>query len=97
MRSRYMSAEDERKFILSQGEKPIEVRCAICKEMHYRGAGYYPLQKVNGYNLFCCAICYDGNWDGWKECHEPVLIERLKELGVEPPPRNEDGLLPFQF
>lgn len=92
-----MKPEEEKKLIISNGGRPVEVHCAICEETHYQGAGYYPLRKISGYNLFCCKVCYDGNWDGWNPSHEDVLLARLKELGIEPPPRNDDGLLPFQF
>lgn len=92
-----MTAEEERKHIIANGGRPIEVHCGICGEKHYQGIGCYPLRKVGGYELFCCKPCYDGNWDGWNSSREGVLLARLKELGIKPPPRNEDGLLPFQF
>ena len=48
------SPEEEKKFILSEGMTPFEVKCDICGETHYQGKGVYPLRKVSGYGLFCC-------------------------------------------
>lgn len=93
----FKDAEEEKKFIASQGIIPYKVKCDICGEPHYQGAGVWPLRKLSGYELFCCDICYDGNWDGWNERHEQKLLKRLAELGVEPPQRNEDGSLPREF
>ena len=97
MKSGFDSSEEEKKFISSEGMVPVEVKCDICGATHYQGQGVYPLRKVSGYELFCCDICYDGNWDGWNPCHEAKLLEHLKNIGVNPPPRNEEGLLPREF
>lgn len=97
MKFGFNSSEEEKKFIIAEGMIPFEVRCFICGAIHYQGAGVYPLIKVSGYELFCCKTCYDGNWDGWNPRHEPKLLARLAELGVEPPPRTEEGWLPREF
>ena len=97
MKYEFINSEEEKKFIASKGMVPYEVKCDICGEIHYKGAGVYPLRKVSGYELFCCKICYDGNWDGWAPQYEDKLRGRLKEMGVEPPPRNEKGWFPREF
>ena len=97
MKFGFDSPEEERKFIISEGMPPYEVKCAICGDIHYQGKGCYPLRRVSGYELFCCKICYDGNWDGWNPRYEAKLLEHLRKIGVNPPPRNEEGLLPREF
>ena len=89
--------EVTKEWLLAHGGIAQEVRCDICGGKFYQGMGYYPLRKVGGYELFCCQICYDGNWDGWNPRREPRLLARLKELGVEPPPRLANRLLPREF
>ncbi len=93
----FKNAEEEKKFILSEGRVPVEERCQICGEKHYSGAGVYPLTRVKGYDLFCCDVCYAGNWDGWSPRHEAKLLEHLNKIGVTPPPRNTKGWLPREF
>lgn len=97
MKIGYESAEEEKNFILSEGMTPHEVKCDICGAIHYQGKGVYPLRKVSGYELFCCNVCYAGNWDGWNPRYEAMLLEQLKKIGVEPPPRNKNGWLPREF
>jgi hypothetical protein len=93
----FRDADEEKKFIASQGIIPDEIQCDICGAIHYQGAGVYPLRKISGYELFCCDVCYDGNWDGWNPHHEERLLAHLKERGVTPPKRNEKGWLPRSF
>lgn len=93
MRSEKVTKE----WLLTNGGMAIEKKCEVCGETYYDGLGYHPGHRLRGYEMGYCEICYDGNWDGWNPRHEPVLLARLKELGVEPPPRNEDGLLPREF
>ena len=97
MKFGFNSPEEEKKFIIAEGMVPFEVKCDICGETHYQGAGVYPLRKVSGYEIFCCDKCYDGNWDGWNPRHEAKLIDRLKKIGVNPPQRNKKGWLPREF
>ena len=97
MKCGFNSPEEEKKFIIAEGMVPFEVKCDICGESHYQGAGVYPLRKVSGYEIFCCDICYDGNWDGWNQRHEAKLLDHLKKIGVNPPQRNEKGWLPREF
>ena len=91
---RMMTAEEERILILSNGGKPEEVWCATCGERHYQGKGYYPLRRVRGYEMWCCKACYDGNWNTNRE---KKILANLEKKEIEPPPRNENGLLPFSF
>ena len=93
----FYSPEEEKKFILSEGMIPFEVKCNICGATHYQGKGVYPLRKVSGYGLFCCDTCYEGNWDGWNPRLEAKLLDHLKKIGVNPPPRNGKGWLPREF
>ena len=97
MKIRFNSPEEEKKFIISEGMVPLEVKCDICGAIYYQGKGVYPLRKVTGYELFCCDICYDGNWDGWNPRYEAKLLAHLKKIGVSPPSRNDDGRLPREF
>ncbi len=97
MKTPHMSAEDERHFILSEGGTPVEVKCDVCGATHYQGKGYYPLRKVSGYEMFCCEICYEGNWDGWNRRYEEKILAYLKAKGIKPPKRNDNGWLPRDF
>jgi hypothetical protein len=97
MKFGFKSSEVEKKFIVSEGMDPLEVKCDICGNVHYQGKGVYPLRKVSGYGLFCCDICYRGNLDGWSPRYEAKLLSSLKEKGVNPPPRNAKGFLPIEF
>ena len=97
MKFGFEDAEEEKKFILSQGMNPYKVKCDFCGGIHYQGMGVYPLRKVSGYGLFCCGICYAGNHDGWNPRYEAMLFEHLNKIGVNPPPRNEKGWLPREF
>lgn len=90
-------AEEEKKFIVSHGMVPYKVKCDICGLVHYQGSGVYPLRKVSGYEVVCCNACYEGNCDGWNPCHEPKLLARLAEIGIDAPCRNKDGWLPREF
>ena len=97
MKSRHTNAKEEWEIIRASGCTPQEVRCDVCGELHYQGKGCYPLQKVSGYEMFCCQTCLKGNWDGWNRCHEQKILEHLKAKGIKPPRRNEKGYLPMEF
>ena len=97
MKYGFDDAEAEKKFITSEGIDPPAVKCDICGGIHYQGMGVYPLRKVSGYELFCCEVCYNGNWDGWNPQYETMLLEHLKKIGAKPPQRNEKGWLPREF
>ena len=91
------NSEVTKEWLMAHGGIAHEVKCDICEGTFYQGQGYYPLRKVNGYGLFCCSTCYDGNWDGWNPHHEKKLLKWLNENGITPPPRNEKGWLPREF
>ena len=97
MKFGFRDAEAEKAFIEKEGMDPLAVKCDICGGIHYQGMGVYPLTKVSGYELFCCDVCYNGNWDGWNPRYEDMLLEHLKKIGVNPPSRNEKGWLPREF
>lgn len=89
--------EVTKEWLLAHGGIAQEVKCDICGRILFQGVEYYPLRKIGGYNLFCCEVCYDGNWDGWNPRYEAKLLEHLKANGINAPLRNEKGWLPREF
>jgi hypothetical protein len=69
--------------------------CDVCGNQYQHGPHRYEGHKLRIYgDIFCCDLCWEGNWDGWAPHYEDVLLKHLKEKGLPEPKRNEQGLLP---
>ena len=68
--------------------------CDICGKEKMFGKGAYHLHKIDRYNIHCCSVCWEGNWDGWNPRHESFLLKKLEEMKLPVPERNKKGWLP---
>ena len=71
--------------------------CPLCLARFRYGNQIYQGQYLKGYQLRVCDTCYCLNEDGWSKNHNPFLLERCREIGVEPPPLDVNGFLPRDF
>ena len=70
------------------------INCDICRKRVQSGPGRYEYRVSQLYKITVCDSCWKVNWDGWRICDEPKLLEKLKEHGLPIPARNSKGLLP---
>lgn len=80
-----------------QGKDIYVFKCPTCSFNYQHGPQIYNGRKLSGYQLQVCKNCYDGNWDGWTSQHNKLLLNRCKELGINPPSYNKKGYLPRDF
>lgn len=71
-----------------------QLPCDVCGRLKDYGHGRYDLKKVEGYHMWVCPTCWEGNWDGWSPLHEEAILTHLKKVGMPVPPRLPNGLLP---
>ena len=91
------NTEVTKEWLLSHGGICNELVCDVCGEKFLDGMDYHPGHVLHGYEMYCCKICWEGNWDGWNPSHEKKILTHLKEKGISPPPRNAKGWLPREF
>ena len=65
--------------------------CALCSAVNKQG------QRVPGYRLIVCDLCWQNAANGWPKDAEPVLFAALANAGLLIPDRNDRGLLPRQY
>lgn len=76
-------------------KKKFMFSCDICGDQYQHGPNLYEGHRLELYgDIFCCDICWQGNWDGWAPHHEAVILKNLKEKKLPIPARNEQGFLP---
>ncbi|MFL2518575.1 MAG: hypothetical protein ACJ0Q8_06865 [Candidatus Azotimanducaceae bacterium] len=54
-------------------------------------------QKIPGYRLLVCDLCWQDAEIGWPKEAEPVLFMALAKAGLLIPDRNGRGLLPRHY
>ncbi len=76
-------------------KEKIILKCPLCCNTYQHGPHRYEGHKLSLYgDIFCCNLCWEGNWDGWGPDHENFLINHLEQMDLPIPERNEEGLLP---
>ena len=68
--------------------------CDVCGNLQRYGPHRYDLYKNFTYDIMICAMCRDGNKDGWHRDQEERVLARLLEKGQAVPERLSNGLLP---
>lgn len=70
-------------------------KCDVCDREYQHGPHRYEGHKLQLYGgAFCCASCWQMNWDGWTPHLEPRLMEILAKAELPVPARNTKGWLP---
>lgn len=70
-------------------------KCDVCGQQSQHGPHRYEGHRLELYgDIFCCDLCWNGNWDGWAPHLEAILLEHLKQKGLPVPKRNEKERLP---
>jgi len=73
----------------------VKLNCELCGSEYQHGPEVYEGHKLELYgDIFCCDICWQGNWDGWGPDPEKLLLKILKEKELPVPERNAKGWLP---
>lgn len=70
-------------------------KCDVRGRAYQHGPGRHEGHRLELYGrIFCCDLCWQGNWDGWAPQDEHVLLEHLKQKNLPVPERNAKGWLP---
>lgn len=77
---------------MSEDYKHFE-ECFFCGREFQFGPGRYAGKWLSWFQLMVCETCYRGNWDGWAPHYENKLVPHLTKLGIDIPPRNEQGFM----
>jgi hypothetical protein len=75
-------------------DEKIMYPCFSCGREYQFGPHIYDLRVIPSYKISVCKSCFDANWDGWAPHLQDKLLQHLQAQGIQPPPRNQNGLLP---
>ena len=68
--------------------------CDLCDEEFQFGRGIYHGQHIPTYGITVCNTCYASNADGWNPQYDDFLRNRVEELKLQMPKKNEKGYYP---